>query len=103
MTGRTEQAVDRLIATMQQHHEDPLAHPAGSANRINPVMERLGEIEGRLDKTHELLVMLHSEHRIIQRQESEICALIHKRRAEAKRRETDPPGFNGEPLRREDP
>ena len=92
ITGRTERAVERIVAALEAHHEDPLAHPAGSANRINPVMERLDLIEQRLEKTHDVLVELHAEHRVIRATEDEVCTLI-RARADA-RRKTDPDGFD---------
>jgi hypothetical protein len=101
--GHVTEKVGTLSELMQDHHLDPLAHPAGSANRINPVMERLAELDNRLRQNHELLVKLHAEHTVIRGQEDETCRLVRQladfKKNAARRRATDPPGFDATSVR----
>mgnify|MGYP000893684675 CR=1 FL=1 len=67
--GRLEKNVEDLGEMLRSHHLDPLAHPIGSANRLDPINEKL-------DVLHDSLTQLLTEHRIIRGSEDEVCMLV---------------------------
>lgn len=93
--GRLEKNVEDIGEMLRSHHLDPLAHPIGSANRIDPINEKL-------DAMHDELTQLLTEHRIIRAEDNEICALLRKRdtaQSPHPRRSGDPVSFDGRGLR----
>ena len=80
--SRLERAVEEVGVMMRDHHLDPLAHPVGSANRLEPINRKLDSIDHALTE-------LITEHRVIRDTEDEVCALIRKNAAA--RRRTDSP------------
>lgn len=87
---RVEKQVANLTALMHEHHIDPLAHPLGSANRIDPINEKL-------ERMHDDLTQLIAEHRVIRGSEDEVCALV---RMMAQKRD---PADSPKPKRQDDP
>lgn len=94
--------ISELIKMMENHHVDPFAHPAGSANRIDPIKAALGTMNDKL-------TTLVAQHEAIQEQEGGICAALASVRQIAERRDPkasphpkrgdDPAGFDGRELR----
>lgn len=95
-------AVERLEANLKaerdahrEHLKDEQAHPGMNEHAHAPLLRHLMLIEGKLDA-------LIDEHNAIRAREDDISCLL-KRRDPMKsidaRRETDPPGFDGRPLR----
>lgn len=107
---RVEKLVGDLVAAMKAHHEDPLAHPAGSANRIDPINARLDELREALQQTHDVVTALHAEHQVIRGTEDEVCAVIRSlagkrdpNESPKPRRKDDPSGTDNRPLRGKTP
>lgn len=67
------EAVTALAEMFKEHHLDPFAHPAGSANRIDPVMEKLDGLAAGQGVISRKLERLYSEHRVIR--QTELCMM----------------------------
>lgn len=98
------EAVTALAEMFKEHHEDPFAHPAGSANRINPVMEKLDGLAEGQGVINRKLERLYAEHRVIRK--TELCMMNAANLAQRNpmdspntRRDDDPEDFDGRPLR----
>lgn len=98
-TSRMEKSVEALVSVMKEHHSDPMAHPAGSATRINPVMDKLDKLAESIAATHTEVVALRAEHNVIRDSEQEVCAMVKVMKdlrgavsAASPRRDGDEPG-----------
>lgn len=99
----------RAIATaadqLRLHNEDKAAHPAASHYNHEPMNEQADRIESKVEAIGLVLHDLKRDHDRIQCEEGEICTALAELRkrnpadSPRTRRDVDPPGFDGRPLR----
>jgi ABC-type nickel/cobalt efflux system permease component RcnA len=93
--NRLEHAVDKLLASMEAHDQNPLAHAAAGEHNHRPMNEQLDRLEAQLTATAQMLDALIRDHNRIQRAEGDICHALEEIR---KRNPADSP----KPRRKDD-
>lgn len=102
---RLADQIEKAMAALTHHDENPYAHPIGSATRLAPLTVSIGELDTKVDVLAEKLDRLIWDHDRIQSAEGDVCSALRELRnrdpkdSPHPRRGGDPHGFDGTALR----